>query len=342
MNAKATDDCGTLLIFAASAARDPAMVQLLLRAGAKVNAQDRWGCTALASACCPLSFQPFRQQFLTQQPAVAARKGLVKRDTKSKGSKSATPKSRQAVIELLIASSADPDLKDQAGLTPLMVATIASEHLIVRTLLSANIARDACDDNGMTALVHATNKGFEGIARLLRQPSSSLRKSNFFSSHSSFLTAPTASPSAIAAADRAAEELLQADRQGSSSQTSGAVAATAKQKKSKRAAVAMPLPTMLSSPRSRRDSGDAAAGDFGGLRDSGMTSPPQRTSAAASAAASAATFFNWAIGRDSSASSSANTSAQGSPNPSADASRDPSRNGSLHAGNAFPQEVGCG
>ena len=144
------------------------MVELLLRAGAKVNAQDRCGCTALASACCPLSFQPFRQQFLTVSPATAtveqparsssatsnaARKAVVKWDDKVKGgSKSATPKSRQAVIELLIASNADPDLKDQAGLTPLMVATIASEHLVVRTLLSANITRDACDDNGMTAL----------------------------------------------------------------------------------------------------------------------------------------------------------------------------------------------
>jgi len=360
VNAKATDDCGTLLIFAASAARDLAMVELLLRAGAKVNAQDRWGCTALASACCPLSFQPFRQQFLAEQPFCSSvdtgvkggsiKKAPVIRDAKPKGSKSATPKSRQAVIELLIASSADPDLKDQAGLTPLMVATIASEHLVVRTLLSANIARDACDDNGMTALAHATSKGLEGIARLLRQPSSSLRKNNFFSSHSAFGgTAPNASPSAIAAADQAAEELLQADRWEASSRlgagckgaSSGhervSAVAKAKQKKAKRAAVAI-----LSSPSLRRDAADEVSSP--GLSSS------SKPSAAASAAASAATFFNWAIGRDSncasaassviaSAASSVDTSAQasqtGSVNTSAHASRSNSRNPSIHGGNVF-------
>ena len=352
VNAKATDDCGTLLIFAASAARDLAMVELLLRAGAKVNAQDRWGCTALASACCPLSFQPFRQQFLAEQPVCSSlatgsgggsiKKAPVIRDAKAKGSKSATPKSRQAVIELLVASSADPDLKDQAGLTPLMVATIASEHLVVRTLLSANIARDACDDNGMTALAHATSKGLEGIARLLRQPSSSLRKNNFFSSQSAFGgTAPNASPSAIAAADQAAEELLQADRWEASSRLGAGckgassghervpAVAKAKQKKAKRAAVAI-----LSSPSLRRDAADD-------MSSSGVSSSP-KPSAAASAAASAATFFNWAIGRDSncaSAASSTNTSAQasqtGSVNTSAQASRSASRNPSIHGGNVF-------
>jgi len=204
-----------------------------------------------------------------------------------------------------------------------MVATIASEHLVVRTLLSANIARDACDDNGMTALVHATSKGFEGIARLLRQPASSLRKGNFFS----LSITPTASPSAIAAADKAAEELLQADRsEGTSSPTSGVATATAKQKKAKLAAVAM-----LSSPR--RDSREAADE----LRDSSMpSSPPQRTSAAASAAASAATFFNWAIGRGD---SSADASHDASRNASRNGSCSASCNGSVHGGNAFLHEA---
>ena len=64
VNLSAEDDSGTLLIFAACAGSSVAVIDLLVRAGAKPNARDRWGCTALSAACCSLEFQPIRQAWL--------------------------------------------------------------------------------------------------------------------------------------------------------------------------------------------------------------------------------------------------------------------------------------
>ena len=50
---------GTLLM-AAAAALHLDLVNLLLQAGAGINLTDAYGCTALASAACPLEYQPAR------------------------------------------------------------------------------------------------------------------------------------------------------------------------------------------------------------------------------------------------------------------------------------------
>ena len=48
---------GTLLISAACGCQVN-LVAMLLDAGATVDLHDRWGCTALSAACCPLECQP--------------------------------------------------------------------------------------------------------------------------------------------------------------------------------------------------------------------------------------------------------------------------------------------
>ena len=63
---------------------------------------------------------------------------------------------RNAVVELLLACSADPNLADQIGMTPLLVAAISGELTIVKTLLrSPRVDRNHVDDSGLSAIEHA-------------------------------------------------------------------------------------------------------------------------------------------------------------------------------------------
>uniref|UniRef100_A0A7S2NCN3 RING-type E3 ubiquitin transferase n=1 Tax=Haptolina brevifila TaxID=156173 RepID=A0A7S2NCN3_9EUKA len=321
INAKASEDCGTLLIFAASAAHDVEMVDMLLRAGAKVNAQDRWGCTALAAACCPLTFQPFRQNFLAQQPpperrvcqpapaptcssrrASSAASKASRKMARSigragasavdaAGQPEATPKSRRAIIERLVAFNADPNLKDTMGFTPLIIATMACEHLVIRTLLSVNADSDICDDHGMTALSHATSKGHDGIARLLRNPSRATRRP-FFSSQSA--TPNFISPSAIAAADLAAEELIQADLADSdrSSRRLRATKSSSRSQGARQGTVAVIL------GREPPISGSGSCSPFPCTACAACNATSAASGSSSSAASSAAgSFWSWGLSR---------------------------------------------
>ena len=174
LNAFSEEQTGTLLIFAACGCQ-VALVDDLLRANASINLQDRWGCTALSAACCPVEYQPFRHAWLAQQDPdgdhcesskspTAAEELLVPEQLSVSHSLA-----RGAVLEKLLLSGADPNVVDAAGFTPLIVSSIFGAVRCVRLLLRHGARHDYKDAAGKDARAHALENDQPAIARLLSQ-----------------------------------------------------------------------------------------------------------------------------------------------------------------------------
>jgi len=154
VNATDASTLGSMLTCAAAGGRIE-IVQLLLTMRAQVNLQDRWGCTALATACCRMELQPCRASFF--DPDADQTRG-VDDETRQ----------RCAVVDMLLEGRADVNLADQLGMTPLIVASIAGEVEIARLLLEApNVRRGIRDASGQTAFEHASAWNREEVKRLL-------------------------------------------------------------------------------------------------------------------------------------------------------------------------------
>ena len=74
---------------------------------------------------------------------------------------------RVAELDRLIAQGAVIDAPDEAGRTPLMLATISGHADAVRRLLAAGAITTLTDREGLTALQHAQRRGLVGVAALI-------------------------------------------------------------------------------------------------------------------------------------------------------------------------------
>ena len=137
---------GTMLM-AASACRHVELVNLLLAHGARVDAIDRWGCTALSSACCSLEHQPTRKQLAGDAVSISP---------------------REMVVQLLLTAGAEPDHQDSLGLSALMVACVSGEADCIKILMRSRASAELREANGHTANSLAQMYGQHLALRLLQ------------------------------------------------------------------------------------------------------------------------------------------------------------------------------
>lgn len=142
---------GTMLM-AAAACRHVELVKLLLAHGARVDAVDRWGCTALSSACCSLEHQPTRRQLAGDAISVFP---------------------RDAIVQLLLSAGAKPDHQDSLGLSALMVASVSGEADCIKILMRSRASAELREANGHTASSLAQMYGQHLAVRLLSSPAPS-------------------------------------------------------------------------------------------------------------------------------------------------------------------------
>lgn len=76
---------------------------------------------------------------------------------------------QEAVVRLLLSRSADTEMANVHGYTPLVLATIFEDGTMVKLLLQANADVDRGGPRGKTPLLLAVERGFEGIVGLLLQ-----------------------------------------------------------------------------------------------------------------------------------------------------------------------------
>ena len=113
-------------------------VDLLLRAGANVNARNQTGSTPLLLA---------------------------------------TIKAHHSLVVMLLREGAQPDLPDRDGHTPLMVASRAGWTETVKALLDANAASEAVDTHNHTALWYAQKFEQKGCIVLLKKAKKATKSS---------------------------------------------------------------------------------------------------------------------------------------------------------------------
>jgi len=151
----------------------------LLKSGADVNARDRSGNTALASAAL-LGDEEAAKILLDHGAAVNLR-----------GPGGATPLLLACMVgspelmRTLLDSGAEVDARGENSLTPLIVASQVGNKEIVRMLLAAGADSGAQDIAGKTPSTYANENGHMGVLRLLLKHENSLnfRVRAFFRSY---------------------------------------------------------------------------------------------------------------------------------------------------------------
>jgi ankyrin repeat protein len=155
-DARDTDDLAitnmTALMFAAGVGAER-IVEILLSAGADVNASDKYGATALYQAA--LNGKP---SIVTRLIAARARVNAIRSDMGNTALFAATPDT----VPLLLAAGADPFVIDAFGQTALFHAHPDSIPL----LLAAGIDPTVVSKNGFTAL-HVARFQRASVERLL-------------------------------------------------------------------------------------------------------------------------------------------------------------------------------
>lgn len=154
------DDHGmTALMEAAVSNPDPAMVEFLLKHGAKIDSLSFIGSTALDYAAHYNNHRVVRLLLERQQPQQES-------CTKLLMTAAANPDSE--VARLFLSRKAEVNYKDADGRTPLITAARFSSPEVVSLLVEAGSAIDHCDNFGYSALMAAAEMNVEPeIIRIL-------------------------------------------------------------------------------------------------------------------------------------------------------------------------------
>ncbi len=145
----------TALMFAAESGHQ-AVVDELVKGGAKVADHDREGLTALMIAAEG-----------GHASVVSQLLGEADDDHRQDAYHKALAARRFAIIKLLLEAGADPDMLDEQRRTPLMAAARDGDCELARTLMAGGAMLDHQDNQGLTALDHATQAGQKGMVNLL-------------------------------------------------------------------------------------------------------------------------------------------------------------------------------
>ncbi len=138
----------TEMLFDAALAGDLVMVVYAARNGARWDACDAEGCTAMHWASTGGNAEVVRY-------LVSAGYGVLVADAKGR-----TPlhmASRAQVVEALVGSGAEPNVFDDSGRSPLHEACARGDAAVVRALLAAGACVDAQDLQGCTAMAGSQN-----------------------------------------------------------------------------------------------------------------------------------------------------------------------------------------
>jgi ankyrin repeat protein len=149
VNAKAVN--GMTALHGAAGSGNEAVVQLLLQAGAAVNAKAVNGWTALHGAV--LSGNEAAVQLLLQAGAKAVNGGTALQGAAGSGN--------EAVVQLLLQAGATVDAKTKGGGRALHRAARSGHEAVVQLLLQAGATVDAKGEYGWTALHEAARSGHE-------------------------------------------------------------------------------------------------------------------------------------------------------------------------------------
>ncbi|MFC1835195.1 ankyrin repeat domain-containing protein [Thermodesulfobacteriota bacterium] len=135
-----------------------AIVELLIKNGAEVNARGWKGTTALIEAA--------KEERLGRIVAHLQSRGRYGAES-TPGAKDAARLSRLALVKLLIRKRASIDQKDAADCTALMRAAAMNHLSVAKVLLNNGADVNAKDVRGVSVLMKAIRPGYVRLARLL-------------------------------------------------------------------------------------------------------------------------------------------------------------------------------
>lgn len=149
------------LLISASRSGCVELATQLLKAGAVIEARDRFGASPLSRAA------------EAGQDAVVKLLLEAKADINARAVSGSTPlllaaqTGRAATVRLLLAHGADPNLPGHSGLRPLAAAAFSGEADMIDALLGAGADANAIDESGKAAIIYAASKGLGAIVRAL-------------------------------------------------------------------------------------------------------------------------------------------------------------------------------
>lgn len=156
------DDKGRTALMLAAKAGDLAASDRLLAAGADIDARNPNGGTALMYAALGGS------EVLVDRLLAAGADVNARASNGWNALMIAAAKGRAEIVQRLLAAGADINAQDVYGWTPLMRALYETRAAVVAVLLaSPNIALDAREERGATALHVVAQTGDEALARKL-------------------------------------------------------------------------------------------------------------------------------------------------------------------------------
>ena len=167
----ATVAVGLTPLHAAVVQRNTDVVNMLIAAGAKVNATAS-GVTPLLSFTAAESMRATPSGPLIASALLGASANLNDTDVQGRSALHLAVIGRsEGLIDQFLAASADPNLKDRGGRTPLYMAVIDPDPKIgiVQKLLDAGANPDARDSGGRSVIQAATAVGNEQIAAALKK-----------------------------------------------------------------------------------------------------------------------------------------------------------------------------
>lgn len=150
-----------LLFDAARLGRDD-MIPVLLEAGADIEGVDAKGHTALVLA----TYHGFETT-----AALLLDRGAAPNGTTASGSPlmGVAFKGHLAIADRLLAAGADPNLRNAAGQTAIMMSALFDRREVIELLLGAGADIDAVDAAGNDAASLARMQGNESLARWLTE-----------------------------------------------------------------------------------------------------------------------------------------------------------------------------